>query len=506
MRLKHLLALFLFALPAFAQTPVTVTGLVTDAGNNPATSGYVQFDIMPKVSSVHYFIAGFGTITQTTQCGINGSGQVLNLALSGPCTIWGNDLITPGNTQYKVTFAPNGNISNIIPGECITGVSYSLNSPVFCPVVQINPQQTIIRANPFATNVIPLVDASFNVGSPSFRYNGYFANIHLDNCTGAGCSNANALLSSTNTWTGSSNTFNNTVNLNGGGTFAGSWLGNPTLLGNWTWGSTQTFNGSLLFNILISTGANPAGSGYIRLPSVGTFNFRNNANSADCSLSKNSSDQLFFTCGGILFDVTTNFLKNSTNTAGHYLRNNGTQYVDNTIQSGDLPATTSNCTGTLNFAVGLSSGGIPSCSNVVIPPTVQSFQQSSLSGDVAVSANTTTTVTTQAVTMPSSGCPCRALISYFTWITTGSSGTGYSLWVSDGSNVMIPTSTGQSNGSSGGATSANASGFSQVTYSNGANVTFTLTTRGTLTYTVKAAPLNGSGPNSSLQVVVFTSN
>ncbi len=38
------------------------------------------------------------------------------------------------------------------------------------------------------------------------------------------------------------------------------------------------------------------------------------------------------------FDVSANTLKNSANTAGHYLRNNGTQYVDGTIQSSDLPA------------------------------------------------------------------------------------------------------------------------------------------------------------------------
>jgi hypothetical protein len=36
-------------------------------------------------------------------------------------------------------------------------------------------------------------------------------------------------------------------------------------------------------------------------------------------------------------DVSVNTLKNSTNTAGHYPRNNGTQYVDAAIQSSDLP-------------------------------------------------------------------------------------------------------------------------------------------------------------------------
>jgi hypothetical protein len=39
------------------------------------------------------------------------------------------------------------------------------------------------------------------------------------------------------------------------------------------------------------------------------------------------------------FDISLNTLKSSSNTAGHYARNNGTQYVDNTIQGGDLPTT-----------------------------------------------------------------------------------------------------------------------------------------------------------------------
>ena len=38
------------------------------------------------------------------------------------------------------------------------------------------------------------------------------------------------------------------------------------------------------------------------------------------------------------FDISANTIKNSVNTAGHYQRNNGTQYVDSTIQPTDFPA------------------------------------------------------------------------------------------------------------------------------------------------------------------------
>jgi len=180
--MKRLLTLLFFASTAFGQTPVTVTGLITDAGNNPATSGFVQFDLIPKASAIHYFVPNIGTITQTVQCGINGSGQVKSqLNLANPCTVWGNDIINPANTQYKVTFAPNGNITNVVSGECLIGSSYSLNFPVFCPIIQVTPQQAVIRSNPFQVNIIPNAGGVFNVGSPQLPYAaGYFNNLFLN--------------------------------------------------------------------------------------------------------------------------------------------------------------------------------------------------------------------------------------------------------------------------------------------------------------------------------------
>lgn len=61
------------------------------------------------------------------------------------------------------------------------------------------------------------------------------------------------------------------------------------------------------------------------------------------------------------FSLSSNILNNGVNTAGHYPRNNGTQYVDSPIQTADLPATATNCTGN-NFAQGLNAGGTPICS------------------------------------------------------------------------------------------------------------------------------------------------
>src|ERR1700704_4370998 len=169
--------LFLFlALPTLAQTPVTVTGLITDAGNNPATSGTVTFTLTPNASSIHYFVLNVGTITQTVTCGIDGTGHVKSFTnLANPCTVWGNDVINPANTQYKVTFAPNGNITNTVNGECIISPTYSLNSPVFCPIIQLTPQQIIIRSNPYQVNILPSAGHTFNIGSPLLPYAAVYA-------------------------------------------------------------------------------------------------------------------------------------------------------------------------------------------------------------------------------------------------------------------------------------------------------------------------------------------
>jgi len=88
------------------------------------------------------------------------------------------------------------------------------------------------------------------------------------------------------------------------------------------------------------------------------------------------------------FSVSANTLKNVTNAVGHYLRNNGTQYVDSTLQSADLPATTSNCTGT-NFAQGINAGGTPICSGGSNVSVVYSTPSSSTNTNIGATTMVT---------------------------------------------------------------------------------------------------------------------
>lgn len=143
--------------------------------------------------------------------------------------------------------------------------------------------------------------------------------------------------------------------------------------------------------------------------------------------------------------------------------------------------------------------------------TTQVFGNSTVGGDIAVSATTITTITSVTVKTPAVGCPCRLFASYSAYINTASSGVGYNVWLTDGSNTWGQTSQGQSNGSSGALVSNSWSGLSPTLYGSGASVTVTLTTFGDHTYTVKSqSPVSGTLANgpvlTSLQVSVQTSN
>src|SRR6266446_528573 len=104
-----LLALF-SAVGIHAQSQTTVTGTILTPAGVLATSGTVTFSIKPSSASILYYVSGLNVIAPTVgTCGINASGLVKAQAnLANPCLVWGNDVITPGNTTYDVQLNPNG--------------------------------------------------------------------------------------------------------------------------------------------------------------------------------------------------------------------------------------------------------------------------------------------------------------------------------------------------------------------------------------------------------------
>ena len=226
--MKKLLLLLMFATLGFAQTKTTVTGVVQDASGNLATSGTVVFNLSPQNSGIIYFVTGTGIIApQTGTCGIDGSGNIKNLALSGVCQVWGTDLIQPANLTYQVAFFPNGvgSPTNTVAQQCITGATYDLSNPKFCPVIKPTPQGAVVITSPIQNNLIPSADAVFSLGSASLRY----ANIFASTGTFTNPISAPNLPAGTiNTGTGTTNTIPKFTN-GGAGT-----LGNSSLTDNGT--------------------------------------------------------------------------------------------------------------------------------------------------------------------------------------------------------------------------------------------------------------------------------
>ncbi len=126
---------------------------------------------------------------------------------------------------------------------------------------------------------------------------------------------------------------------------------------------------------------------------------------------------------------------------------------------------------------------------------------------VSVPANSATNWVTKSVTMPSTGCPCRALVSYGMYFTTGNSGI-HVAWADDSTNIFAST---QLNGSSSFSNAGmNGTSMSPVTYANSAVVVFhgVFETSASGGATVQTANNSGSAgaQNSWINIAIMGSN
>jgi hypothetical protein len=136
-------------------------------------------------------------------------------------------------------------------------------------------------------------------------------------------------------------------------------------------------------------------------------------------------------------------------------------------QSGADPSPVAVATTNTNQALGFNGANF-----ITVPvTTIGAVSRTTLGGTTAIAGSpSTTNLITQAITMPSSGCPCRVLANWTLFMSTTNAGE-FAIWVSDGSNVFATGSTATTGSSS--HFSASASEMSPVTYGNGAVVTFT---------------------------------
>lgn len=228
-----------------------------------------------------------------------------------------------------------------------------------------------------------------------------------------------------------------------------------------------------------------------------------------CAFLDNSVDRnMLYNNGGIIFGSNLSYEPSTHTTYSHValhsikLDNSAiTPTAHLTLGPGvveDSSLVAGNCV-QANGSQQLSDAGKP-CSVT----SIQLFGSSVMSVDSVIIGGVLTTLTSVNLTMPATGCPCRADVRWRTYYTTSNIMT-ISNSVSDGTNSFA---SGQTRNSVAAANTGGleGSGFSPTTYANNANVTFTLKSQGNAGYTISAAAFQGPGENSGMQVAVVPSN
>ncbi len=167
----------------------------------------------------------------------------------------------------------------------------------------------------------------------------------------------------------------------------------------------------------------------------------------------------------------------------------------------------------LNLVTGSGITLTPSGGNVTISTVgaggavIQQYNTATLTTDQAITANTLTAIsdTLILITFPSSGGPWRVDLRYWMYWTTGATPT-VDMYVKDSSGNKFAG--GGLNGATSGANQQCTSGsdITDVTYANSAIISFQVYAEAQNNFTVRQVPEYGSGPNSTLRAIVFSSN
>lgn len=303
------------------------------------------------------------------------------------------------------------------------------------------------------------------------------------------------------------------LNVSGGGNLSGTFTGSPTLTGVWT------FSAGIVATPFSSTCTPVAATGQVRLCKTDLINWRNQANSGDEGLGTDATDALTISHPGgitLLPAVPTIHFGGETNAFPMFVRRAASTTIQTRLadDSGDATLVAGSIgfngasspvliTGACSTGQVLTATG---ANAVSCQPTLAGVQAASITTNTGTAiGNSDTSWVTKSVTMPLTGCPCRAFVSYSAMYTAGASG-GANFWVTDGTNNFAETQviTNSAAGISGGASAAS---FSPVTYANGANITFSgfgnTNSAGGITI---ANPGVSNKQSPWLNVVIFTSN
>lgn len=308
--------------------------------------------------------------------------------------------------------------------------------------------------------------------------------------------------------------------------------------------------GSPFVGTFISGSANPASTGILELASIDSICWRNQANTVNLCITKDTSDVLGWNGGDVKFTETTcsataagfDYLCADNSLHRWTMFNNGgtkTQIVgagvdinnsDQVIQW-HFGAQATPLSGVAlvsgqpliwngtNIVGWVTVSGTPTNGQVLTATSgtaatwstpnnaILSHNTQTTFSNTAI-GNANTTVFSKAVTMPAVGCPCRAVAYWWTMATTGTAGV-VDAYVSDGTNGFAGYETANTGSFSSG-WGFNGAGSSPVTYANSAPITFTLimatTDSGGVTLRGTAGSAITGMPTAQLVIDIVPSN
>lgn len=336
------------------------------------------------------------------------------------------------------------------------------------------------------------------------------------NCAGAFCGNVGF------TFNAGSQTLSVTaINVSGGGTLNGTFAGNPTFSGTVTVTGSLVVSGTFSVTSLASACTPTASVGFIRMCTTDIVAWRNAINTADYTLDEEPSQGAMRVgfIGGIVMTGANGRLRlggitnafpmwKPSGTSIQARLADDTAFTNVTAQSLTYDPTGVTISGPCSTGQVLTAASPSSVTCAAAPPGVLLHANTTTIVNATV-GNSNTIVFSRAVTMPLTGCPCRVFASYDLRWTTGGSGV-QSADVFDGTNTWAGSVSNETGGVSTIGVGQTGSGFSPVTYANGANVTFTVVAASTVAGSATANGGVGTAqtgtPASQLSLDVFASN
>jgi hypothetical protein len=242
----------------------TITGTIKDLTQANVTSGKVTFTLQPSRDTTISGIARFTPLQVV--CLINGSGSVVALDGSSPCTVTSNTALQPPGTYYVVAIWPN-NVKVSLFTFYAVNASYDISTIVPTPTtspaqnfVDIFSNQTIGGAKIYSAL------GTFNAGAVASYFGSLSAPLAATGTVRLADTDLGAC------WRNHAGSADVCISKNA---------------------SDQIVLPAIVPAYVTTGTANPAQSGLVRLADadLGTC-WRNHANSGDLCISKNTSDQI----------------------------------------------------------------------------------------------------------------------------------------------------------------------------------------------------------------------